>query len=139
MPDGWNLASATCDNGNSPGAITLVAGSDVTCTFTNERERGAIEITKTRKHAAAPGGEGAHAGVTFTVSGNGITPVVVQTNAQGIACVPNLLYGAGDYTVTETVPANYVSDDAVKEVEVSAEGTCSTGTQAGRCPSSTPR
>jgi hypothetical protein len=130
VPDGWNLASATCDNGNAPGAITLAAGSDVTCTFTNERERGAIEITKTRKHAAAPGGEGAHAGVTFTVSGNGITPVVVQTNAQGIACVPNLLYGAGAYTVTETVPDNYVSDDAVKEVAVSAEGTCSTGTQA---------
>jgi hypothetical protein len=130
VPDGWNLASATCDNGDGPGDITLAAGSDVTCTFVNERERGAIKITKTRKHAAAAGGVGPHAGVTFTVSGNGITPVEVQTDAQGIACVPNLLYGAGDYTVTESVPTGYVSDDAVKEVAVSQEGTCTTGTQA---------
>lgn len=130
VPDGWNLASASCSNGDSPGAITLDAGEAVTCTFVNERERGAIKITKTRKHAAATGGVGAHAGVTFTVSGNGITPVQVQTNAEGIACVPNLLYGAGQYAVTETVPANYVSDDSVKEVSVSQEGTCSTGTQA---------
>lgn len=33
---GWSLASATCDNGNTPDSILLVAGETVTCTFTNE-------------------------------------------------------------------------------------------------------
>src|SRR5207237_15120 len=32
---GWNQTSATCDNGNNPGAITLAAGVTVTCTFVN--------------------------------------------------------------------------------------------------------
>ena len=34
---GWQLASATCDDGDVPGAITLGAGKTVTCTFTNQR------------------------------------------------------------------------------------------------------
>jgi len=123
----WNLTSATCDNGDAPSAITLDGGDDVTCTFVNVRERGAIEITKTRKHAAA-GGTAPHAGVKFTVSGNGITPVEVTTNAQGKACVPNLLDGS--YTVTEEDLAAY-SEEAAKSVSVTAEGTCTTGTRAG--------
>lgn len=130
VPAGWNLSSATCDNGQSPDAVTIEAGANVTCTFTNARERGAILITKTRKHAAAEGGEGPQAGVTFTVKAPGMADVIGVTADNGTLCVPNLLYG--DYTVTETVPAGYVSDDFDKAVTVSTEADCSgLGTPAG--------
>lgn len=123
VPAGWNLVSQSCTGGTDTDpadGITLRSGESITCTFVNARERGAIEITKTRKHQAA-GGTDAHAGVTFTVSGNGITPVAVQTDADGKACVPNLLYGS--YTVTETVPAGYTGESP-KAVSVSAEANC---------------
>lgn len=130
VPDGWNLVSSTCDNGDDPSAIDLDPGDDVTCTFTNEIERGAIKITKTRKHAAAADPLNApHAGVKFLITGPGLgAGVEVTTNAQGIACLAGLAYG--DYTVTETVPSGYVADDAEQEVTVSAEATCESGDQA---------
>ena len=43
---GWDLTSATCDNGNSVDAIRLAAGQTVTCTFTNT-QRGHIIVKKT--------------------------------------------------------------------------------------------
>ena len=36
VPDGWVLASSSCDNGNLPSALTVNAATTVTCTFTNE-------------------------------------------------------------------------------------------------------
>jgi hypothetical protein len=52
VPNGWNLVSSTCDDGSTPNSIGLSGGETVTCTFHDARERGAILITKTRKHAA---------------------------------------------------------------------------------------
>ncbi|KNX35973.1 hypothetical protein VV01_00455 [Luteipulveratus halotolerans] len=134
----WNLASATCDDGSDPASISLSAGDDVTCTFVNERERGAIDITKTRKHAAAQGGVAPHPGVQFTVSGGGLAdPVVVTTDSAGKACVPGLLDGS--YTVTEKVPAGYVNADATKQVAVTDEATCGgSGTPAAVAFTNTP-
>ena len=131
VPAGWNLAGATCSNGNAPSAITLAAGDDVTCTFTNERERGAIEITKTRKHAAATGGQGPQSGVSFTVTGTNLGEsknVTITTDAAGKACVSGLLYGA--YTVKESVPAGYVNHNDSKSVTVSAEANCGSAVAA---------
>lgn len=130
VPAGWNLTSATCDNGDDPSAITLDAGDDVTCTFVNARERGAIEITKTRKHAAADGGVDAHAGVTFTLTSDDYPSVDIDvvTEADGTICLPDLLFG--DYTVTETVPTGYVSDDPAQDVTVSVEADCGTNLAA---------
>ena len=56
----------------------------------------------------------------------------VTTDADGTACVDGLALSsfAGDYTVTETVPAGYVSDDAEKIVPVSAESTCGDDNEA---------
>ena len=132
VPTGWNLTNTTCDDGSPVTAIGVSAGETVTCTFTNARERGAIEITKTRKHAADGPGDHPHAGVTFTVTG-GSTPaagVTAVTNAQGVACVDNLVVSslAGNYTVKETVPAGYhvVGSDTQSNIAVS-EGTCSSG------------
>jgi Prealbumin-like fold domain len=129
VPDNWNLVSATCDDGSNVDAIGLSAGETVTCRFVNAQETGAIEITKTRKHAADGSGDHPHAGVTFMISGGSLpAPVEVVTNANGVACYDGLL--DGDYTVTEAVPSGYVSDDAVKEVSVTAESTCGDGNEA---------
>jgi hypothetical protein len=129
-PAGWNLVSALCDNGDDPSAVTLEAGDDVTCTFVNEVERGAIEITKTRKHAADGPGDHPHAGVTFTITGGELdaSGAEVVTLADGTVCLDDLLYG--DYTVAETVPPNYVSADDEQDVTVSLESTCGDGNEA---------
>lgn len=130
VPTGWNLQGATCDNEDDPSAITLGAGDVVTCTFVNEVERGAIKITKTRKHAADGPGDHAHEGVGFTITGGELPAegTAVTTDADGEACVDGLLYG--EYTVTETVPTGYVSDDSAKDATVSVESSCGDGNEA---------
>jgi hypothetical protein len=129
VPDGWNLASQNCDNGDTADAVTLGAGDSVTCTFINEIERGAIKIVKTRKHAADGPGDHAHEGVTFTITNANGTNVNVVTDANGEACVEDLPVSAldGDYTVTESVPSGYDADgDTAKTVAVT-ESTCASG------------
>jgi hypothetical protein len=134
VPNGWNLVSANCSDGSAPASIDVSAGETVTCTFHDAREKGAIEITKTRKHAAGGSGDQPHAGVTFTITGgelpaDGVTAV---TNAQGEACIDGLLLSSfvGNYKVTESVPAGYRSDGDEKTVAVSAESSCGDGNEA---------
>jgi hypothetical protein len=137
VPAGWNLVSSACTSTeagdtSTPAAIDLDGGETVTCTFHDARERGAIQITKTRKHAAAGPGDHPHAGVTFTVTGGELPAagVTATTNAQGVACVDNLVVSSlvGNYTVKETVPAGYhvVGSDTQSGIAVS-ESTCSSG------------
>ena len=45
IPAGWQLTSATCDDGSAPGSIGLAAGETVTCTFTNTK-KGHIIVRK---------------------------------------------------------------------------------------------
>lgn len=95
----------------------------------NFNECGAIKVTKMKKHEAAEGtGLIPDPGVTFTLTGNN-TPAntTAVTDANGVACFDGVLIDPDDYTVTETVPAGYVSDDAVKEVKVTAAGSCTSG------------
>lgn len=113
VPANWNLESATCSDGSDPASIGLSPGESVTCTFTNARELGAIEITKTRKHAASGlGVDHPHAGVDFVITGGGLTEAItVTTDDTGVACATGLLVsalpGVGLYTITETVPDGY--------------------------------
>jgi hypothetical protein len=135
VPTGWNLTSATCDDGSAVSAISLQAGETVTCTFNDVRELGAIEITKTRKHAADGPGDHPHAGVTFTITGGELPAggVTVVTDANGKACLDGLVLSSfvGDYTVTETVPSGYnVTSTNPQTVSVTSEATCSAGTKA---------
>jgi len=134
VPAGWNLVSATCSDGSDPAAIGLSGGETVTCTFHDARERGAIQITKTRKHAAAGTGDHPQPNVTFTITGGGLAnAIVVQTGSLGTACVDGLVLSSfvGDYTVTETVPAGYVADgETAKTVAVTGEATCASGPKA---------
>ena len=142
VPAGWNLTSATCDDGSDPASISLSGGETITCTFVNDRERGAIRITKTRKHAASGPGDHPHAGVTFTIR-NAADEIVGSgtTNASGVLCVDNLLLSqfAGAYTVTETVPSGYVADgDLTKSVSITQESSCGDGNEATVSFSNTP-
>ena len=38
VPAGWNLTSATCDDGSAPASIGLAPSETVTCTFENTEE-----------------------------------------------------------------------------------------------------
>jgi hypothetical protein len=98
----------------------------VDCTYVNELQTGAIEITKTRKHAAAGPGDQAHAGVDFTIEGQGVSETVT-TDANGVACLDGLNFG--EYTVTEVTPAGYAANDP-ETVNVTAVSTCGDGNEA---------
>jgi len=132
VPAGWNLVTSSCDDGSDPDSIGLDAGETVTCTFHDARQRGAIEITKTRKYASALEGNPysqPHPGVTFTITGGELPDggTTVVTDDDGIACLDDLLLSsfAGNYTVTETVPEGYVADgDEAKAVAVTTEAEC---------------
>ena len=135
VPAGWNLVSSTCDEaGSTPAAIDLDAGETITCTFHDARERGAILITKTRKHAAGGSGDQPHPGVTFTITGGSLPAggATRVTGADGTVCIDNLVVSSlvGNYTVTETVPSGYHAEDGPATVTVVAEATCSSGTKA---------
>jgi hypothetical protein len=135
IPAGWNLVSSSCDDGSNPAAIGLSANETVTCTFHDAREKGAIKITKMRKHAAAGTGDHPHPGVTFTVTGGELPAggVIAVTDANGVACVDGLLLSSfvGNYTVTETVPAGYRADSTNPQtVSVTQEASCGSGEAA---------
>ena len=136
VPAGWNQVSASCSDGSVVSSIGLSGGETVTCTFHDAREKGAILITKTRKHAASGPGDHPHAGVTFKVTGGELPAagVTAVTNAQGQACVDGLVLsshaGVGAYTVTETVPAGYKASKTSDTVSVVSEATCSSGPKA---------
>ena len=86
-------------------------------------DRGAILVTKVRKHAADGAGDHPHAGVDFTVNG-----VTKTTDANGKACFDGLLFTS--YTVHETVPAGY-NGEGDKSVTVDNKASCSDATYVG--------
>jgi hypothetical protein len=96
--------------------VTVKANEQVTVTFVDPRHRGAIEVTKLRKHAADGPGDHPHAGVDFTVNG-----VTKTTDANGQVCFDGLLFG--DYTVHEVTPAGY-KGEADKTVTVDNKASC---------------
>jgi hypothetical protein len=58
-----------------------------------------------------------------------MTPIVVQTDSAGRACVEGLpvSFLDGPYTITETLPAGYASDDLVDDAySVVEDTTCAT-------------
>jgi len=128
IPSGWAFFSVNCSA--SSGVTPTIVGSLVTfdidsasdvldCTYTNQLQLGAIEVTKTRKHAADGSGDHSHQGVSFTVDGT-----TKQTDSNGVACFDGLAFGS--YDVTETVPAGYAADGLItKSVTVDNVANCS--------------
>jgi uncharacterized surface anchored protein len=139
VPTNWQLLSATCSNGSGSlsggvlSSISVAADEDVTCTFTNKLNLGAIKVTKTSTKGNAP-----LAGAVFDVSKGGSTVATLTTGNDGTDCVANLAFG--DYSVKETsAPTGYkINDTTTSTVTVNAVGTCTTGTQATKAYSDTP-
>jgi hypothetical protein len=148
IPTGWALQSIDCSASTGygteqetedafvvdleAGTVTfdLGSGQTVDCTYTNAVQTGSLLIVKERKHVADNDDDPLtvdethpHAGVDFTVSGGNLPeeePLTGTTNADGELCFDGLVISsiAGDYTVTETVPEGYVSDDSEKDVTI---------------------
>jgi hypothetical protein len=133
VPPGWVFDRVDCSasTGVTPDSITgptvtfdLDSVADILdCTYYNEEQRGAIKVTKTRKHAADGSGDHPHAGVNFTVNG-----VTKATDSNGVACFDGLLFDS--YAVHESVPAGYVGE-ADKNVVVDSTATCAGDPYAG--------
>ena len=51
VPQGWDLDSATCDDGSNPSSIGLAAGETVTCVFTNEKDAHIVVQKQTEPNA----------------------------------------------------------------------------------------
>lgn len=131
VPTNWSLESATCDNGDDPSAITLGPGDNVTCTFHNVIQRGALLIHKVYKHAADGPGNHPQAGVDFHVTNANGTDQTITTDANGNACLPNVPVSAldGDYNVTESLPSGYhAAGNLTKSYTVLAGTTCDAAT-----------
>jgi Prealbumin-like fold domain len=121
-PSGFAFDSVSCSGGstsisNRTVTINMGAGDDVTCTYVNNQQLGAIKVSK-----ASTKGQ-ALAGATFSVAGQS-----VQTGTDGTACVDHLAFGS--YSVQETAaPAGYAIDDSSSHsVSVNANQDCSTAT-----------
>jgi uncharacterized surface anchored protein len=107
--------------------VVVDAGETVPLTFVDPRQTGAIQVTKTRKHAADGPGDHPHQGVDFTITGGSLPAggTTITTNAQGVACLDGLVVSSavGDYTVHEVVPAGY-QGEADETVTVDNAATC---------------
>jgi len=125
-PTGFALASISCTPKGTgtlatrTASVTLAAGDDVTCTFVNNQQLGAIKVLK-----RSIKGNTALAGATFSIAGQSVT-----TGSDGTACVENLAFG--NYDVSETAaPTGYQRDDTTTHsVAVNANRTCADITAA---------
>jgi hypothetical protein len=121
----WVVETKTPANHDSAADqhITVKANEQVSVTFVDPRHRGAILVTKTRKHAADGPGDHPQEGVEFTVNG-----VTKATDANGKACFDGLLFD--DYTVHEATPAGY-KGEADKTVTVNNKAACADNPYVG--------
>jgi hypothetical protein len=104
--------------------VTVTSDTEVTVgPLVDPRQRGAIKVTKLRKHAADGPGDHPQSGVDFTVNG-----VTGTTDANGQACFDGLLFGS--YTVHETVPSGY-KGEADKTVTVDNRASCADASYVG--------
>jgi len=89
VPAGWDLTSATCDQGETPASLDVEPGETVTCTFTNTK-RGTIIVEKQTSPDGAEGEFDFSGDAEGTIGDNG---TIVVSNLQ-----------PGTYTSTEADP-----------------------------------
>jgi hypothetical protein len=123
-PTGFAFESLSCAGagGSSSGetaTAVITGGSDITCTYVNKQQLGAIKVTKTSTKGTAL------AGATFSVTGPGGFSTTLTSGADGTACVDGLVFGA--YHVTESsAPTGYkINDQTTHDVTVGTNTTCS--------------
>jgi hypothetical protein len=147
--NGYVLTSLTCSatGTGSSGAqhavgsfqADIVVGNagDVTCTYVNTLQQGAIKIAKTakNKNLTPPAvGDPPQSGVVFSISGHTGT---VTTGNDGTACVDSLSFG--NHTVTETVPTGYQADSTNPQtIDVETNATCGSGNETAATFHNTP-
>jgi hypothetical protein len=139
-PTGFEFDSVACTGGTTATSgktvtITLAPDDDVTCTYVNKQQLGAIKITKTSIKAAATPLSGAK--FSITSGGNPISGSPFTTDGNGSICVDGLLPGA--YVVTETAPpTGYAIDDTTGHtVTVDNSAKCSDASYVGEAISFT--
>ena len=103
VPAGWDLASATCDDGSSVSNIGVSAGETVTCTFTNHK-RGQIVVVKD----ATPDDP---QDFSFT-AGGGLSPTSFSLDDDADATLSNTrtfadVPAGNGYSLSETVPGGW--------------------------------
>jgi hypothetical protein len=99
----------------------------ISLTFIDPRQKGAIKIVKTAKHASSTVGS-ANLVAGFTITDSGSATHTVSTDPTGNVCVGNLPPGSA--TVSETSPPTGYSAGADVTVTVVAGTTCATGGNA---------
>jgi len=132
--DETNTPSGYTKDADLPDTFTLADGESLALEYTNVAQRGAIQVTKTRKYASAAEGDPfnqPHAGVVFTITGGAIPAGTTETtNENGVACFDDLPLNV-EYTVTETVPDGYASEDSEQTATPTDEATCADATFVG--------
>jgi hypothetical protein len=110
VPAGWALTSRACvltgtatpanftNSGASGVSVTLGAGQDVTCTFTNTKQA-MLRVAKT----TVPAGDA----TAFTFTPTGWNGGATFTRADGEAAFASAALAPGSYSVDETVPAGW--------------------------------
>ncbi len=124
-PSGFAFNNVSCSGGSGnstsgrTASIVMHAGDDVTCTYVNDQQLGAIQISKTSIKGTAL------AGAHFSITGPGSYSNSVVSGSDGTVCVDGLVYG--DYSVTETAaPDGYSIDDtSAHTVTVDTNTDCS--------------
>ena len=101
VPAGWDLTSATCNDGSNVGSISVSAGETVTCTFTNTK-RGNIVVEKVTN-----GGSGAFDFTSGTLSPSAFTLTTTAAGAAGKDSDTFSNLAPGTYDVDEDVPAGW--------------------------------
>ncbi len=101
VPQGWDLASAVCDDGSNPSSIGLAAGETVTCVFTNEKDAKII-IEKQTLPNADP--QAFHFDASYDEGGFSLSDG--QSNDSGDLA-------PGTYAVSEDVPAGWALTSAI--------------------------
>ncbi len=115
-PSGWNLSSATCDDGDSPSSITVAAGQTLTCTFTNKRQGSIVVVQDTQPDDPQD--------FSFT-AGGGLSPSSFQLDDHSNPTLPNTqtfsnVPAQAGYSITQAGVSGWIL----------ASSTCSNGNSA---------
>jgi hypothetical protein len=108
-----------------PQHVVVTTNSEANLTFVDPAQKGAIQVTKTAKHADS--NSPPNLAATFSVKQGDTVKGTIQTDGTtGIGCLGDLPQGS--YTVEETDAADgYALDPDVKDVNVNSAGTCASG------------
>ena len=131
---GTTAGSWTYDTANQAVAVTIEPNADITCTYVNNQQKGALMISKASVKSTSTSPVPLQ-GAVFTIkdpSGTAITGSPFTTNSSGVICVDGLTT-LGNYTVQETgAPTGYAIDDGTAHtVSVTATNAKCTDTTFG--------